>query len=68
MAKQIIYAVPEYGRWDDLLVLLESRIKDEVLVLIRSQLEKDMEAPEKGREVGLLGKWLPSRKALLVES
>ena len=60
VAKQIIYAVPEYGRWDDLLVLLETPIKDEVLVLIKSQLEKDKEALEEGREVSLLGKWLPS--------
>ena len=25
MAKQIVYAVPEYGRWDDLLVLLDTK-------------------------------------------
>ena len=60
MAKQIIYAVPEYGRWDDLLVLLDTSVKDDAIALIKAQIEKDKEAMEKGREVSLLGKWLPS--------
>lgn len=60
MAKQIVYAVPEYGRWDDLLVLLDTSVKDDAIALIKSQIEKDKEAMEKGGEVSLLGKWLPS--------
>lgn len=60
MAKQIVYAVPEYGRWDDLLVLLDTPVKDDAIALIKSQIEKDKDAMEKGREVSLLGKWLPS--------
>lgn len=59
-AKQILYAVPEYGRWDDLLVLLETPAKDDAVSLIKSQIQKDKEAMEKGGEVSLLGKWLPS--------
>lgn len=60
MAKQIVYAVPEYGRWDDLLVLLDTPVKDDAIALIKSQIEKDKEAMDKGKEVSLLGKWLPS--------
>lgn len=60
MAKQIVYAVPEYGRWDDLLVLLDTPVKDDAIALIKSQIEKDKKAMEKGGEVSLLGKWLPS--------
>ena len=60
MAKQIVYAVPEYGRWDDLLVLLDTSVKDDAIALIKAQIEKDKEAMEKGKEVSLLGKWLPS--------
>ncbi len=41
MAKQIVYAVPEYGRWDDLLVLLETPAKDDAVALIKSQRRKD---------------------------
>ena len=60
MAKQIVYAVPEYGRWDDLLVLLDTPVKDDAIALIKSQIEKDKKAMDKGKEVSLLGKWLPS--------
>ena len=60
MAKQIVYAVPEYGRWDDLLVLLDTPIKEDAIALIKNQIEKDKKAMEKGEEVSLLGKWLPS--------
>ena len=67
MAKQIVYAVPEYGRWDDLLVLLDTPVKDDAIALIKSQIEKDKEAMDKGKDpstgsgtVSLLGKWLPS--------
>ena len=67
MAKQIVYAVPEYGRWDDLLVLLDTPVKNDVIALIKSQIEKDKKAMERGgapstgsETVSLLGKWLPS--------
>lgn len=74
VAKQIIYAVPKYGRWDDLLVLLDTSVKDDAIALIKAQIEKDKEVMEKGKEpstadtepsrtagtVSLLGKWLPS--------
>lgn len=73
-AKQIVYAVPEYGRWDDLLVLMDTPAKDEAISLIKRQIEKDKAAMGKGENssttdtklcqsagsVSLLGKWLPS--------
>lgn len=59
-ARQILYAVPKYGRWDDILVLLETPAKDDAVALIKNQIAKDKEAMEKGGEVSLLGKWLPS--------
>ena len=58
--KQIIYAVPEYGRWDDLLVLLDTSVKDDAIKLIKMQIELDKDAMKNGKEVSLLGKWLPS--------
>ena len=58
--KQIVYAVPEYGRWDDLLVLLDTSVKDDAIKLIKMQIELDKDAMKNGKEVSLLGKWLPS--------
>ncbi len=60
IAKKIIYAVPEYGRWDDILVLLDTPVKDEVIAQIQNQIEKDRLAMNNGNDVSLLGKWLPS--------
>lgn len=41
----ILELVPEYGRWDDLWVLLDNtQLKDDVIDLIKKQLHKDLEA------------------------
>ena len=68
MAKQIVYAVPEYGRWDDLLILLDTPVKNDAIELIKAHIEKDKDAMEKGKEVSLLGKWLPSINTSAKES
>lgn len=54
----------EYGRWDDLLVLLGTACEADAIRCIESQLSKDLEALKTDdAEVSLLGKWLPSVNA-----
>ena len=48
-----IALIPEYGRWDDLLCLLETNCRDYALNFIKSQLNQD----------SLISKWLPSINA-----
>ena len=67
-AKKILYAIPEYGRWDDVLVLMDTSIKDNAVALIKAQLEKDKAAIGEEGEVSLLGKWLPSINTSCAES
>ena len=67
-AKKILYAIPEYGRWDDVLVLMDTSIKDDAVALIKAQLEKDKAAIGEEGEVSLLGKWLPSINTSCAES
>ena len=55
--------VAEYGRWDDLLVLLDTPCRAEALALLKGQFNADLAALENGGEVSLLGKWLPSVNA-----
>lgn len=55
--------IPEYGRYDDLLVLLDSDCESVVVALVKSQLAKDIEAMKKQKEISLLAKWLPSVNA-----
>ena len=60
--------VAEYGRWDDLLVLLDTPCRAEALALLKKQFTADMEALENKGEVSLLGKWLPSVNASNAET
>jgi len=58
-----LWAVPEFGRYDDLLVLLGSSVKQDVIEHIKAQLESDLEAVAGEDNISLLAKWLPSVNA-----
>ena len=55
-----IMHVPEYGRFDDLLSLLDGPCEKDMLSFIKEQLDKDLAALKIGDTVSLLAKWLPS--------
>ena len=55
--------VAEFGRWDDVLTLLDTPARKETEQLLRRQFERDMAALERDEDVSLLGKWLPSVNA-----
>jgi len=57
--KKLIKYVPEFGRWDDLMYLLDTKVEKDVIVFIKEQYEKDL----KEKVPSLLGKWLPSENA-----
>ena len=58
-----LWAVPEFGRFDDLLALLDTPAKQITLEYIKSQFNADMAALKNDGTVSLLGKWLPSVNA-----
>jgi len=58
-----IHLIPEYGRFDDLLVLLGTPCRQEALRLIANLYHTDMAALKDGGNISLLGKWLPSVNA-----
>ena len=62
-ARKNIPFVAEFGRWDDLLSLLNTPCEKDALGLIKKQLEADLEAMDMGDDVSLLAKWLPSVNA-----
>ena len=55
--------IPEYGRWDDLLPLLDTPCRNGALLVLVRQLKADAAALRRGEAVSLLGKWLPSVNA-----
>lgn len=60
IAGAILPLIPEYGRFDDALVLLETPLAKDVAKLYKALLEKDMEAMDNNQSISLLAKWLPS--------
>ena len=62
LKKNITY-IAEYGRWDDLIPLIDTPCRNHALKVIEIQLHKDKVALENGGEVSLLAKWLPSVNA-----
>lgn len=59
LEKNVRY-IAEYGRYDDLLVLLGTACEGTAMQCIRSQLDADRAAMAAGGPVSLLAKWLPS--------
>ena len=55
--------VAEYGRYDDLLVLMGTPCEKDMLGVLKKQFDADNQALEEGGEVSLLAKWLPSVNA-----
>ena len=63
IAKAVVNLVPEYGRWDDLWVLLDSGVKQDVLDLAGKQLDADYLAVKQGKPLSIASKWFPSSNA-----
>ena len=55
--------IAEYGRWDDVLVLLKTPCREEALTLLKEQFRADLAALDDSGDISLLGKWLPSVNA-----
>lgn len=54
-----LHLIPEFGRWDDMWVLLETGLKNDVMKLVKAQLLAD----KKSENPSLLAKWMPSENA-----
>ena len=61
--KKNIEYVDEYGRYDDLLTLFDTPCEKQMLSFLRKRFYDDIGKLEKGNDVSLLGKWLPSVNA-----
>lgn len=63
----LLQYIPEFGRWDDLVYLLEADlrydIEEKIYQIIINQLNEDMANAMSDKPISLLAKWLPSRNA-----
>ena len=59
--RKLLPLIAEYGRWDDLLFLMESdKVKNDVVSIVKAQLTSDMASMKAGKSVSLLAKWMYS--------
>lgn len=58
-----IHLFAEYGRFDDLCVLIDTPLENAAVELIDDQLKLDIAAMAAGENISLLAKWLPSVNA-----
>ena len=56
-------AIVEFGRYDDLFALFYTAAEKRMLQYVAETFRRDIEALERGENVSLLGKWLPSDNA-----
>ena len=68
LAEKYLDRIPEYGRWDDVLCLLDTPCEQAAVELIRKQLTQDTAALERKESVSLCAKWLPSVNASCYET
>ena len=54
-----LHLIPQFGRWDDMWVLLETDVKRDVAKIVERQLVED----KKADNPSLLAKWMPSENA-----
>ena len=55
--------IAEYGRYDDILALMDTACEQDAVAYIKDALDKDMEAMQAQGSVSLMAKWLPSVNA-----
>lgn len=61
--KENLKELSEFGRWDDLFAVYNTSLKEDVVAIIKDQLQEDKQAMQQGDPVSLLAKWLPSINA-----
>lgn len=60
IAKALLRLIPEYTRWDNLIVLIDTPLIDDVIDIIRYQLREDNTNMKYNQPISLLAKWMPS--------
>ncbi len=60
--------IAEFGRFDDMIALLDTPSCDAVVEFISGQLREDLERMREGKPISLMAKWLPSVNASSAET
>lgn len=63
IVRSVLKLVAEYGRHDDVLCLLDTPVKNDVLAAIKEQLVSDKNNMDAGRNISLISKWCASENS-----
>lgn len=63
MVENLVKYVAEYGRYDDMWCLLDTKVAPTVYECIATQLDEDTKNMKQGKPISLLAKWCPSENA-----
>ncbi|MGN0317764.1 MAG: DUF2828 family protein [Lachnospira sp.] len=63
IVRSVLKLVAEYGRHDDVLCLLDTPVKNDVLAAIKEQLMSDKDNMDAERNISLISKWCASENA-----
>lgn len=59
IARAVLPLIPEYGRYDDMLIFLYTPLEADTIRFLKEQLDQDIHAMKDNQPVSLLAKWLP---------
>lgn len=68
MVEELVDLMSEYGRFDDLLCLLDTPLEEKVLAVLSEQLKEDICHMENSGSVSLCAKWMPGNNTSSEES
>lgn len=62
-AKAVLELIPEYGTWEDLVSLLNTSLRENILEIIKHQMNEDYLNMRDNKPISLMAKWLPSENS-----
>ena len=68
IAKAVLKLIPEYTRWDNLFVALDTELFKDASEIIQCQLMEDLANMREQKPISLLAKWMPSVNASSAET
>lgn len=68
MVESLVEIMAEYGRFDDLLCLLDTPVEEKAMTVLKAQLEKDVRDMRESRSISLCAKWMPGNNTSAKES
>lgn len=68
MVASLVEIMSEYGRYDDMLCLMDTPVEEQVISYIAEQISEDIENMKREKSISLCAKWMPGNNTSSAES